>query len=252
MNTPTPLVQYILRQADNVLILGQRLSEWCGHGPILEQDIALTNFALDLIGQARSLYQYAAEVEGKGRTEDDLAYLRDVLDFYNVLLVELPKGDFGVTITRQFFFDAYNYFFYQQLQKSQDQQLAAIAEKSIKEVTYHLRYSSEWMIRLGDGTEESHRRMQAAVDHLWSYTQELYTPDALDQEMQNAGIGVDLEKLGQAWQQRVHEILEAATLQIPENSWMQKGGKQGRHTEHLGFVLAEMQHLQRTYPNSEW
>ncbi|MEL6635141.1 MAG: 1,2-phenylacetyl-CoA epoxidase subunit PaaC [Bacteroidota bacterium] len=252
MNPPTPLFSYILRQADNVLILGQRLSEWCGHGPILEQDIALTNFALDLIGQARSLYQYAAEVEGKGRSEDDLAYLRDGFDFYNVLLVELPKGDFGHTMTRQFFFDAYNYYFYQQLQKSSDPTLAAIAEKSIKEVTYHLRYSSEWMIRLGDGTEESHRRMQTAVDALWAYTGELYTPDAIDQELLAAGIAVDLGRLQQHWQQRVREILTAATLDIPTETWMQKGGKQGRHTEHLGYVLAEMQYLQRTYPNSEW
>jgi len=246
------LKKYILRQADNTLILGQRLSEWCGHGPVLEQDIAITNFALDLIGQARSLYQYAAEVEGKGQSEDDLAYLRDAMDFYNVLLVELPNGHFGNTITRQFFFDAFNYYFYVELQQSKDQQLAAIAEKSIKEVTYHLRYTSEWMIRLGDGTEESHEKMQTAVNDLWAYTGELCTPDALDQEMLEAGIGVDLNKIKPLWEAKVKEILTAATLQIPENNWMQKGGKNGNHTEHLGFVLAEMQHLQRTYPGATW
>ncbi len=246
------LKKYILRQADNTLILGQRLAEWCGHGPVLEQDIAITNFALDLIGQARSLYQYAAEVEGEGKTEDDLAYLREAIDFYNVLLVELPNGNFGKTIARQFFFDAFNYYFYIELQKSKDQQLAAIAEKSIKEVTYHLRYTSEWMIRLGDGTAESHEKMQTAVNDLWAYTSEMCTPDALDQEMQEAGIGVDLQKIKASWDAKVKDILAQATLEIPENSWMQTGGKNGKHTEHLGFVLAEMQHLQRTHPGATW
>ena len=247
------LLPYILRQADNTLILGQRLAEWCGHGPVLEQDIALTNFSLDLIGQARSLYQYAAQVEGKGRSEDDLAYLRDAWDFYNVLLVELPKGDFAVTIARQFFFDAFNYYYYLELQNSQDKTLAAIAEKSIKEVTYHLRYSSEWTIRLGDGTEESHARMQRAVNDLWMYTAELCTPDELDREMLEAGIGVDLEKIAPLWQEKVTDILSQATLEKPPaDAWMQKGGKQGQHTEHLGYILADLQFLQRTYPGTEW
>lgn len=246
------LKKYILRQADNTLILGQRLSEWCGHGPVLEQDIAITNFSLDLIGQARSLYQYAAEVGGAGETEDDLAYLRDSWDFYNVLLVEVPNGNWGKTLARQFFFDAFNFYFYIELQKSSDERLAAIAEKSIKEVTYHLRYSSEWMIRLGDGTEESHTKMQEAVDELWMYTGELCTPDDLDREMLEAGIGVDLEKIKPLWEQKVDEILAQATLRKPENNWMQKGGKVGKHTEHLGYILAEMQYLQRAYPGATW
>lgn len=246
------LKKYILRHADNTLILGQRLSEWCGHGPVLEQDIAITNFALDLIGQARSLYQYAAEVGGEGETEDDLAYLRDGWDFYNVLLVELPNGHWGKTLARQFFFDAFNFYFYVELQKSSDAQLAAIAEKSIKEVTYHLRYSSEWMIRLGDGTAESHEKMQEAVNDLWVYTGELCKPDELDREMLEAGIGVDLEKIEPLWAKKVDEILERATLTKPENNWMQRGGKTGTHTEHLGFILAEMQQLQRTYPGATW
>ena len=182
------LLNYTLRQADSTLILGQRLAEWCGHGPVLEQDIALTNISLDLIGQARSLYQYAAELEGKGRSEDDLAFHRDVREFYNLLLVELPKGNFGDTIARQFFFDAFNYFFYQELQQSKDERLAAIAEKSIKEVSYHLRFSSEWMIRLGDGTDVSHVKMQQAVDDVWMYTGEMFVADELDREMLTAVI----------------------------------------------------------------
>lgn len=246
------LKKYVLRQADNTLILGQRLSEWCGHGPILEQDIAITNFALDLIGQARSLYQYAANLGDKEETEDDLAYLRDAWDFYNLLLVEVPNGHFGKTIVRQFFFDVFNFYFYKELLNSSDKQLAAIAEKSLKEVTYHMRYSSEWMIRLGDGTQESHQKMQTAVDELWPYTGELCTPDEIDHEMKEKGIGVDLEKIKPLWQAKVEEILAMATLTKPESTWMQKGGKQGKHTEHLGYILAEMQHLQRTYPGAEW
>ena len=246
------LLNYTLRQADSTLILGQRLAEWCGHGPVLEQDIALTNISLDLIGQARSLYQYAAELEGKGRSEDDLAFHRDVREFYNLLLVELPKGNFGDTIARQFFFDAFNYFFYQEFQQSKDERLSAIAEKSIKEVSYHLRFSSEWMIRLGDGTDVSHVKMQQAVDDVWMYTGEMFVADELDREMLTAGIGVDLEKIRPQWEARVASILDQATLQQPADSWMQSGGKQGIHTEHLGFILAEMQHLQRAHPGAEW
>ncbi len=246
------LLNYTIHLADNGHILGHRLGEWCGHGPVLEQDIALTNIALDLIGQARSLYQYAAEVEGKGRTEDDIAYLRDVLDFRNVLLVEQPNGDFGKTIVRQFLFDAYNFLFYKELQKSKDDRLAAIAEKSLKEVTYHLRFSSEWVIRLGDGTEVSHQKVQNALDDLWMYTGELMEMNDFEKEMVNAGIGVDLEKLKPLWMQKVEQILDAATLTIPQNNWMQTGGKTGKHSEHLGYILAEMQFLQKTYPGQTW
>ncbi|MEM9823401.1 MAG: 1,2-phenylacetyl-CoA epoxidase subunit PaaC, partial [Bacteroidota bacterium] len=193
MSQKEALFIYTLRLADNALINGQRLSEWCGHGPILEQDMALTNIALDFMGQARSLFQYAAEVEGKGRTEDDLAFLRDVWDFRNVLLLEQPNGDFAHTVCRQFLFDVYNYYFYVELKKSKDQQLAAIAEKSLKEVTYHLRWSSEWMIRLGDGTELSHDKIQKALDKLWAFTGELMTTYETDQIVIDAGIAVDLE-----------------------------------------------------------
>lgn len=246
------LLNYTIHLADNAHILGHRLGEWCGHGPILEQDIALTNISLDLIGQARSLYQYVAEVEGKGRTEDDIAYLRDAWDFRNVLLVEQPNGDFGKTIVRQFLFDVYNYLFYKELQKSKDKQLAAIAEKSLKEVTYHLRFSSEWVIRLGDGTKVSHQKVQTALNDLWMYTGELMEMNDFEKEMVKAGIGVDLENLKPLWHQKVEEILNTATLTKPQNNWMQSGGKTGKHSEYLGYILAEMQFLQKTYPGQVW
>ncbi len=243
---------YLLQMGDNALILSHRLGEWCGHGPVLEQDIALTNIALDLLGQARMWLSYAGEVEGAGRTEDDLAYLRDAHQFRNVLLVEQPNGDWAHTIVRQFFFDAYHYYCYQTLLQSRDERVAAIAEKALKEVTYHLRYSSEWTIRLGDGTEESHRRMQAAVDDLWMFTGELTTPNEVEREAAAAGIGPDLGQVKALWDAKVHEVLEEATLATPTNNWMQSGGKDGRHTEHLGYILAEMQFLQRAYPGLQW
>ncbi len=245
-------LNYILRLADSPMILGQRLSEWCGHGPILEQDIAITNIALDFIGQARNLYQYAAKFEGKGRTEDDLAFLRDPLNYKNVLLVEQPNGNWGQTIMRQFLYDSFNFYFYNELKNSTDTQISAIAEKSLKEIKYHLRYSSEWTVRLGDGTAESHTKMQNALDDLWMYSGELCTPDVLDEEMAKAGIGVDLNKIRPHVEEKVDAILTRATLQKPENSWMQSGGKQGQHSEHLGFILAEMQFMQRAYPGAEW
>ena len=246
------LLNYTLQIADNALILGHRVSEWCGHGPVLEQDIALTNIALDLIGQARSLYQYAAQIEGKGRTEDDLAYLRTETQYKNVLLVEQANGNFGTTIVRQFLFDAYHFAFYKELIKSKDDTLAAIAEKSLKEVSYHLRFSSEWMIRLGDGTEESHQKMQEAIDDLWMYTGELFTMSEADTSVLKEGIGVDLSTVKSFWTEKVLEILKIATLQQPESGWMQSGGKQGKHSEQLGFILTEMQYLQRTYPGQQW
>ncbi|MFK7936933.1 MAG: 1,2-phenylacetyl-CoA epoxidase subunit PaaC [Saprospiraceae bacterium] len=246
------LFDYTLRLGDSALILGHRLSEWCGHGPILEVDMALTNIALDLVGQARTLLAYAGEVEGKGRSEDDLAYHRDGHDFRNFLLVEQPNGDFAMTIARQFFYDVYNYYFHVALVKSTDKTLAAIAEKSLKEVTYHLRYSSEWIIRLGDGTEESHEKMQKAIDEIWMYTGELTTANAVDKELLAAGIAVDLEKIKPLYDQKVAEILAQATLIQPSNNWMQKGGKEGQHSEHLGFILAEMQFLPRAYPDAKW
>ncbi len=243
---------YVLQLGDNALILSHRLGEWCGHGPVLEQDIALTNIALDLLGQARLLLSYAGEIEGKGRSEDDLAYFRDAHQFRNVLLVEQPNRDWAHTIVRQFFFDAYHYYHYQALLHSADERLSAIAQKAVKEVTYHLRYSSEWTIRLGDGTEESHRRMQAAVDELWMFTGELTTPNEVEKQAAAAGVGPDLAEIRSLWEAKVGEVLQEATLQVPTNPWMQSGGKDGRHTEHLGYILAEMQFLQRAYPGLTW
>ena len=246
------LSEYAISLGDHSLILGQRLAEWCGHGPALEVDIAMTNIALDLMGQTRSYYQYAAQVEGKGRTEDDIAFLRDGNAFKNVLLVEQPNGDFAQTIVRQFFFDAWHDLFLEQLKLSKDDQLSAIAEKSIKEVNYHLRFSSEWVIRLGDGTEESQRRMQEAVNTLWMFTGELCSPSALETDMAQQGFGVDLEIIRPYYQEKLRTVLTEATLQIPASTWDYKGGKDGRHTEHHGHILAEMQWMQRAYPGMDW
>lgn len=252
MNQQNNHLHYILQIADNALIMGQRLAEWCGHGPILEQDIALTNISLDHFGQARMLLQYAAELQGEGKTEDDLAFLRDVYDFKNVLLVEQPNGDFAKTVLRQFFYDTYNFYFYQKLTQSSDKKLAAIAEKSLKEVTYHLRWSSDWVVRLGDGTEESHERLKNALDELWMYTGELTEMNEVDLEMCKNKVGVDLIWVKENFDKKIKEVFELAFLEIPTNNWMQKGGKTGQHSEHLGFLLAEMQFLQRAYPGAEW
>lgn len=239
--------------ADNTLILSQRNSEWCGHGPVLEQDIAITNISLDLIGQARSLYQYAATLQGGNATEDSLAYLRDERSFKNCLLTELPNGDWGQTILRQFFFSTYQHLLYEQMLQSKDETLAAIAEKSLKEVTYHVRWSSEWVIRLGDGTEESHQRMLKALEELWNYTGEFFMPADYETAAAHERIGVNVTTLQQPWVSKVQEILQEATLPMPEaKTYMQTGGKDGRHTEHLGYILAEMQYLQRAYPGVEW
>jgi ring-1,2-phenylacetyl-CoA epoxidase subunit PaaC len=246
------VTDYTLHLADNSLILGQRNSEWCGHGPVLEQDIAITNISLDLIGQARNFYQYAAGLIGGITTEDSLAYLRKEREFKNCLLVEQPNSDWAQTILRQFFFSQYQYLLFEQLQHSKDEQLAAIAEKSLKEVTYHLRWSSEWVIRLGDGTGESHQRVINAIDELWRYTGELF--EVADYEIQavNDGIGVDISKLKEPWMSKVREIFSEATLLIPPKTFMQTGGKTGKHTEHLGYILTELQYMQRAYPGCEW
>ena len=246
------VVTYITSLGDNTLILGQRLSEWCGHGPMLEVDIALTNIALDLLGQTRSYFQYAAQLEGKGRTEDDIAFLRDTQEYRNALLVEQPNEDFAYTIVRQFLFDTFHMLFLEEMQNSADEQLAAIAAKSLKEVKYHYRFSSEWVVRLGDGTEESHQKMQQAVDDLWMYTAELCEPTELEKEMHALGIGVDLIALKPAYVAKLEEIFKRATLSHPEIPWMQSGGKIGNHSEHLGHMLSELQWMQRTYPNMQW
>jgi len=248
----TALFQYCLRLGDNALILGHRLSEWCGHGPILEVDMALTNIALDLVGQARNWLKLAGEVEGKGRSEDDLAYLRQEREYLNVLLVEQPNTDFAYTVVRQFLFDAFNFYLHQKLTESKDERLAAFAEKALKEVTYHLRYSSEWMIRLGDGTEESHAKTQQALDDLWMYSGEALQADGIDAELAEAGIGVDLGEIQPLVEEKIATILQEATLKKPTDTFMQSGGKQGRHTEHMGFILTELQYMQRTYPGLEW
>ncbi len=247
-----PFFDYLLQLGDNALILGHRLGEWCGHAPELELDMALTNVALDLTGQARSLYQHAVEMEGKGRSEDDLAYLRDGWEFKNVLLVEQPNQDFAFTIVRQFFFDSYNYFLHKELTVSRNEWLAGFAAKSLKEITYHLRFSSEWMVRLGDGTEISHQKAQHALDELWMYSGELTLPNETDLRMAAEGIAPDLAKIKSLTEEKIAEVLEKATLTKPAAAWMQSGGKQGNHTEHLGFVLVEMQYLQRSYPGLEW
>jgi ring-1,2-phenylacetyl-CoA epoxidase subunit PaaC len=246
------IYNYVLQLADNSLIMGHRLSEWTGYGPELEQDIAVTNIALDLIGQSRYFYQYATLLKDDGSTEDSLAYLRDANEFKNVLLVELPNGDWAKTILKIFFFSTYQYFFYEKLVGSANQQLAAIAEKSLKEVTYHLRWSNEWVIRLGDGTDESHQRMLNALDELWSYTGELFIAENYELQAANNKTGVDVSALKNDWDKKVREVFEEATLPFPGTRWMQSGGKHGIHTEHLGFILAEMQFLQRAYPGCEW
>lgn len=246
------LIDYSLHLADNALILGHRNSEWCGHGPVLEQDIAITNISLDLIGQARNFYQYAAELKADGSTEDSLAYLRDNREFKNCLLVEQPNGDWAKTILRQFLFSAFQSFLYQELQNTQDAQLAAIAEKSLKEVNYHLRWSSEWVIRLGDGTEESHKRMVQAIDELWMYTGELFKTSSYELGAANDGLGIDPSSLKIKWEEKVKDVFDEATLSYPANVFMQMGGKEGRHSEHLGYILAELQFMQRAYPNSQW
>jgi len=246
------LIDYTLHLADNSLILGQRNSEWCGHGPVLEQDIAITNISLDLIGQARHFYQYAASLIGNGATEDSLAYLRKEREFKNCLLVEQPNVDWAQTILRQFFFSQYQHLLLQELQNSKDEQLAAIAEKSLKEVTYHLRWSSEWVIRLGDGTEESHQRMLNAIDELWRYTGEIFEPVSYERQSANEKIGVDVSKLKEPWENKVKDVFTEATLLFPVKTFMQTGGKEGKHTENLGYILTELQYMQRAYPGCEW
>jgi len=244
-------LEYLLRLGDANLVLGQRLGEWCGHGPVIEEDLALTNISLDLIGQARLLYTWAGELEGHGRDEDAFAFRRDVLDFHNPLLVEQPNGDFGVTMARQFLFDAWQLPLYEQLAGSADERLAEIAAKALPEARYHLRHSSQWLVRLGDGTDESRARVQAALESLWQFTGELFAADALDEAALAAGVGADLAAVKSAWDGTVDQVLAEATLDRPAERWMQSGGKQGEHGEHLGYILAELQFLPRAYPDAE-
>ena len=252
---PNALFEYLQRLGDDRLILGHRLSEWCGHGPILEEDIALANVALDLLGQATILLRMAGEVEGQGRDEDALAYFREAVDFRNCQLVELPKGDFGFTIARQFLFDVHDVVVLEALTKSSNAELAAIAAKSLKEARYHVRHSGEWMIKLGDGTDESHRRVQTALDYLWRFTAELFAPDDVDAELVQAGIAPDLAALKPTWESLVREVLDRATLTVPNDvprPPRTRGGRTGAHTEHLGHLLAEMQIVARSHPGATW
>ena len=246
------LFNYLLRLADDRLILGHRLSEWCGHGPILEEDIALTNVALDLVGQARMYYAYAADVEGKGRTEDDLAYLRNERNFVNLLLVERPNGHFGDTLARQFLFDVFHLVQQEQLLKSKDEQIAAIAAKAIKEVKYHVRHSSEWMCRLGDGTDLSHDRIQQSLEDIWRFTGEMFVDDELSNAIASEGIGPAPGTLKAAWHEKVDNVLTEASLSKPQEEWMASGGRSGRHSEHMGYILAELQFMQRAFPDNQW
>jgi ring-1,2-phenylacetyl-CoA epoxidase subunit PaaC len=248
----TPLVLYALRRADDALISGHRLSEWCGHAPMLEEDMALANMGLDLLGQARELYAYAAKVEGKDNDEDKLAYLRDVRQYRNLLLLEQPNGDFARTMVRQFFYAAFADLYWRAMMKSGDATLAAIAAKSEKESAYHLRHTSEWMIRLGDGTEESHARAQAAIDDLWAFTGEMFGCDASEGALIDAGIAVDSATLHPQWLKTVLSVVSEATLALPKSDWMQQGGRSGRHGEHLGHLLSELQSMQRTFPGVTW
>jgi len=246
------LFQYLLRLGDDRLVLGHRLSEWCGHGPILEEDIALANIALDLIGQATLYLKVAGQTEGKGRSEDDLAYFRDAIDYRNVQLVELPKGDYAFTIVRQLFFDVFSYHVLERVQSGKHSDLAGIAAKGFKEVRYHVRHSSEWVLRLGDGTEESHDRAQKAVNELWRFTGEMFEADDVDREMAASGIGPDLEAIKPKWEAVVTDVLQRATLVIPDDPPAMTGGRRGRHTESLGRMLSEMQIVARSHPGAAW
>lgn len=252
MENKDSIYKYTVRIADDSLILGQRLGEWCGHGPILEEDIALTNVALDLVGQATNFFEYAASIANNGKSADDIAFLRIDREYTNLLLVEQPNGHYGDTITRQFFFDVFRKLYFEQLVNSKDEQLAAIAEKSLKETKYHLKHSAEWMIRLGDGTEFSHDRIQESVNDYWKFTNELFYMDELDQELIEKGIAVDLAALKKPWNDYVEMVFNEATIVKPTAGWNHEGGRKGLHTEHLGFLLAEMQYMQRAYPGMEW
>ncbi|HEX6981265.1 MAG TPA: 1,2-phenylacetyl-CoA epoxidase subunit PaaC [Balneolaceae bacterium] len=247
------LFEYLIRLADDRLILGHRLSEWCGHGPILEEDIALSNIALDYIGHAASLYEYAAEVEGESRHRDDIVYFRNDVEYKNLKITELPVGDYGFTIARQFLFSAFSYFLYERLSEVEDEQFRGMAQKHFKEVKYHLRHSREWVLRLGDGTDESHQRIQKAFNQLWTYTGEFFYMNEIDELLLNEELAVNTEEFKSDWKKLVTETLEEVTLEVPDfDQFMATGGRKGLHTEHLGPLLAEMQHLRRSYPNANW
>jgi ring-1,2-phenylacetyl-CoA epoxidase subunit PaaC len=253
LTTKEAFLKYILRLADDRLILGQRNAEWCGHGPQLEEDLALANISLDLIGHATALYEYAAEIEDEGHDEDYFAYFRDDRDFTNLQLCELPKGDFGFTIARQFLFSAFSYFQYEKLKEADDEQFSGMINKHLKEIKYHLRHSREWVLRLGDGTEESHERIQESFDELWMYLGELFYMDEVDELMIKEGIGIDSSTFKDDVKKLIDDTLIEATLNVPDwDQFMMSGSRKGIHTEHLGHLLAQMQFLRRSHPKAEW
>lgn len=252
MASKESLYNYCLRLGDNALILGHRLSELCSRAPFIEEDLALTNMSLDMIGRAQALLKYAGEIEGKGKTEDDIAYRRPEIKYYNHLITEQPNGDFAHTIARQLYISAFEYYFYSDLEKSKDATLAAIASKAIKEVKYHLQHAADWTIRLGDGTEESHNRMQKAINDLWMWTGELFEMDEIENSLLNDGIAVDLVPIKALWENYIKQVLTEATLTLPAGDYMQTGSRKGIHTENLGHILSEMQYLQRAYPDAKW
>ncbi|GAB4254550.1 MAG: phenylacetate-CoA oxygenase subunit PaaC [Vicingaceae bacterium] len=252
MDKKTALINYCLRLGDTSLILGQRMAEWCNNGPTLEEDIAMTNISLDLFGQARTMLSYVAELEGAGKTEDDWAYKRSEREYYNVLLSERPNGHFGDTVARNFLIDTFLYHLYKALKNSKDEMIAAHASKSIKEITYHLRHSAEWIVRLGDGTDESHQKIQNSFEDLWSYTGDLFEMNEVDELLIKEGIAVDLNTIKKDWDKTVDEVLSRAQLKRPEDGYMHTKRLEGIHSEYLGHLLAEMQYLQRAYPDAEW
>lgn len=252
MSEPHDLFEFLLRLGDDRLVLGHRLSEWCGHGPILEEDIATANIALDLVGQGTLFLKLAAEVQAAGRTADDLAFFREAVEYRNLQLVELPKGDFAFTMMRQFLFDAFSVHLLDALQKSTNTEVAAIASKALKEARYHTRHSSQWVIRFGDGTEESHNRVQNALNELWRFTGEMFLDDEVATNLQNEGVAPLPSSLATPWRTIVDDVLKQATLSVPDNAFMMRGGRDGKHTEHLGHMLSEMQIVARSHPGAEW
>ena len=252
MTTKEALVNYCLRLGDSSLILGQRMAEWCSNGPILEEDIAMSNISLDLFGQARTMLTYAGELEGLGRTENDFAYKRLEREFFNNLLAERPNGHFGDTVTRNLLHSAFTFHLYTQLKESKDETIAAFAAKSLKEVTYHLRHSAEWVVRLGDGTEESHTKLQESLNNIWEYTGDLFVMNEVNELLIKEGITVDLSTTKVLWDNTINEVLDRATLKRPDDKFMQKGSLKGLHSEDLGHLLTEMQYLPRAYPDAKW
>lgn len=252
MSSNEALINYCLRLGDSALILGQRMAEWCSNGPTLEEDLAMSNIGLDLFGQSRTMLSYAGELGGKGLSEDDLAFKRNEREYYNVLLSELPNGHFEDTVARNFLHSAFFYHLYQALTNSKDEMIAAHAAKSIKEITYHLRHNAEWLVRLGDGTEESHEKIQQSLEDIWPFTGDLFEMDKVDETLIKSGITVDLNTIKPLWDSTVNEVLQRATLNRPEDGYMHTGRLKAMHTEHLGHMLCDMQYMQRAYPNMEW